>query len=236
MEQGTLVTGVEGLVMDAHGMAIPPKRPFVILEDYLRKVRASWPSKSEMAASIEANAPTPRGLPEGSPNPNDVYEANGVLYRHIVDPEFLREMVVRDGKVREQIQFKKRPIALTMSEARRMTDTSTFEDDHSTDFWNGFTWLRGGYSPERDFPSMVKAAMISVGDEPLIFEVDASPTDVAHLRHEMARLDRNSQIMPIMTDAVASPAPSPLPASLEDVLSEAPPTGKRTPKGAESEG
>lgn len=242
MEQQTApavnVTGIEGLVIDAHGVAVPPRRPFLLLDEMLRKVKANgvWESREDMVASIEANAPKPDGLPQGSPNPNDVYSENGVLYRFIVDPDFAREMVVRGDSVKERIQFKRRPVALSLVQARRMTDSSTAEEDRTTDWWNGFTWMRGGYSPERDFTVIAQAASISVGSKPLVFEADANPSDVARLRHEMSRIDRNRPALPVMTEAQATSPSQPLPADLEDVLSE-PDAGPRTRtrKGAESE-
>ena len=212
-------TAVNGLVLDADGMAIPPRRPFLVIDELLRKVRLGWATVGEMVASIAAEAPLTQGLPEGAPNPNDVLSENGVYFRWIVDPDFHREMIVRGDDVKEQIQFKKRPIALTLELARRMTDSSNLETDRTTDFWNGFTWLRGGYSPEREFTVMAQQAAITHANKPMVFEVPAAPGDVARLRYAMDRINQNRPamtVLPVEIPQTARPVSIP---DLEDVLS-----------------
>jgi hypothetical protein len=146
---GQAIGAVASPVFDGSGFAILPKPSYASIEQWGREFRPVWNSIDEMAASIQANAPEPTGLPPGAPNPNTVYrDDRGRYYRHVVDPNFTREpFVARDDdgadEVHERMQFVKNWVALSLREARDATDRIK-SGEPVTDFWCGFTWLRGG--------------------------------------------------------------------------------------------
>jgi hypothetical protein len=185
-----------GLVLDSQGVAIPPRRPYDSIESYERLYRTDWASVDELKASL-ASAPPAEGLPDQAPDPNDVFLYEGRLVRYVVDPAEQRRFVVRNGAVEEDTAFKRQAVALSLAGARSETDAG-----RETDFWCGFSWVRGGYSLERTFPVMVQVAAIGAGDR-MVFTQPASPSDTARLRHELARVDRQTPPMPVETGAPA---------------------------------
>lgn len=190
------------VVIDANGMSVAPQRPYTLLESWERAFVAEWESVEAMGASIQASPP-PGGLPDGAPNPNSVFreEGTGKLCRYVVDPDVARDKFVQqtdDGheEVRERTAFRLQYVALSLAAAREATDRRNVDrGDPETDFWCGYTWIRGGYSPERWAPVAVQ--MQTQGKPSLVFDQPASPSDVARLRHEISRLDRTTAPMPI---------------------------------------
>lgn len=185
-------TSAAGVVFDNQGVAIPPKASYPIIEQWARAYVTAWSSLEDMSNSLNAMAPTSKGLPEGAPSPNAVYAEGGMLYRYIVDPDFQRVPFVNGDAVEERMQFRRQPVALTLDGARRETDQG-----RETDFWCGFTWIRGGYSPERTSPVEVQAEAERQGGQKLVFSQPMSPTDEARIRHEVARMDRQAPTLAV---------------------------------------
>lgn len=166
-----------------------PNRPYALLEDHMASVTNGYRTVQDLKRALRGQ-PKPDGLPAGAPDPNDVVEKDGALVRYVVSSE-PRERVVVAGVIKERLRFMKRNVALTMEGARAAS-----QEGVPTDYWNGFTWLRDGFKPERDFPTMAKANALSA-DEPLVFDADVSATDAAVLRHEVARMDAAHGPLPV---------------------------------------
>jgi hypothetical protein len=191
IDGGFATSHVRNINVDTHiGQA--PQRPFALLEDQMASVSGGYADLTALMASLK-NAPRPQGLPDGAPNPNEIKEdGSGGYYRVVVSQE-PREYVTVDGALKERIRFTKRRVASTMVGARGASEAGT-----PTDFWNGFTWLRDGYKPERDF-QMILQSQQAGADEELVFDADASPTDTARLQHEMGRLAASRAPFPAET-------------------------------------
>lgn len=185
---------VRNINVDTHvGQA--PNRPYALLEDYM-KVNDGYRDLDALNAAL-ANEPAPDSLPKGAPNPNEVVDEGGSLVRYVPSNE-ARESFVRDGVVRERVRFTRRGVALSMDAARVASQHGT-----PTDYWNGFTWLRDGFKPEKDFPVMAKTARNGAADE-LVFDIEASPSAAATIRHEVGRLDAARAPLPV--EPTAAPA------------------------------
>lgn len=203
---GQAIGTVASPVFDSGGFMVAPKPSYGSIEQWGKEFRPFWESVDQMAASIQANAPEPTGLPLGAPSPNTVYkDERGRLYRHVVDPNFTREPFVAradDGteEVHERMQFTKNWVALSLKDARDATDR-TKTGEPPTDFWCGFTWLRGGYSQERYEYTELQKLAVEFDSRPLVFDQTASPTDAARIRHEVANMDRRNPTLPIETSA-----------------------------------
>lgn len=211
--------GAPGIVFDSQGVVVQPKLGYSMLDEVRRVYRTAWASLDDMNASIAANAPVPNGLPDGFPNPNHVFLADGLLVRYVVDPDVERQYLVVDDHVEETIQARRQLVALTLEGARKETDAG-----RETDFWCGYTWIRGGYSPERTIPVMVQAAAAAKDAEALTFRQPVSPTDAARVRHEVAAMDRKQPTLPVVRSSDLAPqsgAPTP-PPTLSDAFDTAP--------------
>lgn len=195
---GYSVGHAPSIVFDASGAAIQPKHAYISYERWERAFRREWGSIDEMAASLKEMAPPAEGLPDGAPSGNTVFrDERGTYFRYIVDPEFKREPFVSGSdEVRERVQFKRQNVALSLTDAQERTDKRR-PDEPETDFWCGYTWIRGGYSPERTAPVVAQIDAIANGGAPLVFDQPASPSDVARLRHEVSRLDRTTPTLPV---------------------------------------
>lgn len=191
---------VGGIVFDANGVAVPPQLPYTSLEAWSSAFSREWASIEAMAASL-ATAPRAEGLPDQAPSPNTVYQdERGQLYRFVIDPDVTRRPFVQDDMVHESVQMRKQYVALSLDAARAATDNRNAEaGEPETDFWCGFTWLRGGYSPERWAPVEVQRSAVHGGGPALVFTQPASPTDAARIRHEVANMDRRAPTLPIET-------------------------------------
>jgi hypothetical protein len=195
-----------GIVFDSQGVAQPPQRPYPIIEQYQRMYRTGWASLDELNASLQT-APPAGGLPDGAPSPNAVFLEDGMLVRYVIDPDVKREPFVQDGAVNERIQFRRQYVALTLEGARAATDKRNIDEgEPETDFWCGYTWIRGGYSAERTFPVMVQARQEGRRGSELVFNAPMSPTDAARIRHEVAHMDRTSPTLPVETSQASGMA------------------------------
>lgn len=190
IDGGFTTTHHRNINIDTH-IGAAPQRPFALLEDQMASVSGGHASLEDLQASLK-NAPRPEGLPDGAPNPNEIQKDGAGYYRVVVSQE-PREYVTVDGALKERMRFTKRRVAPTMAGARAASDSGT-----PTDFWNGFTWLRDGYKPERDFQMILQSNQRGADDE-LVFDVDASPTDVARISHEMGRLNASRAPFPAET-------------------------------------
>jgi hypothetical protein len=180
---------VRNINIDTH-IGDAPQRPYAILEDHLASVADGYRDFAALSAALKG-APEPAGLPPGAPNPNEIVERPDGWVRYVVSGE-PRDRYVNDrGQVMERVRFTPRYVALSISGAR-----AADSPDRPTDFWNGFTWLRGGYKPERDFAVMTQQAL-GPENEPLVFDMPASSTDVAVLHHEMRRADAARPSLPV---------------------------------------
>jgi hypothetical protein len=119
--------------------------------------------------------------------------------------------------------MRKQYVALSLEAARLATDKRDPEKgDPETDFWCGYTWIRGGYSPELVAPVAVQ--MATQHAPVLTFDQPASPTDVARIRHEVSRIDRVNPTLPIETSKPARPRKAkPAPDTQNDGADGAPP-------------
>ena len=181
---------VRNINVDTHiGQA--PQRPYALLEDHLAAVRpAGYRTVEDLKAAL-ATMPAPSGLPEGAPNPNDVVEdRNGDLVRYVVSGD-TQDQFIRDGEIRQRIRFVPRYVSLTLEGAR-----AADSPERPTDYFNGFTWLRGGFKPERDFTTVMQQSTAEDGT-PLVFDIAASATDVAVLHHEMRRAEAGRPSLPV---------------------------------------
>jgi hypothetical protein len=190
MEAGPPAAHVRNINLDTH-VGNAPQRPYALLEDQMAQITSGYRDLGALQAAL-AGAPEPGGLPEGAPNPNDVVEDGGDLVRYVPSQD-TREHFIVNGEVRERIRFEKRYVSLTMQGAR-----AADSPDRPTDYWNGFTWLRGGFKPERDFAVMTQMAT-GENNQPLVFDMPASSTDVAVLHHEMRRADAARPSLPVET-------------------------------------
>jgi hypothetical protein len=203
------------VTLDQTGTVQVPNQPYISISEYTSQmVRGqSWRTVEEMTASIKRSAPGvpdekgyPRGfgLPEGSPNPNAIYMKDGQYIRYVVDTREPTERYVSGGVVRERIKFVPRMVSLTLAGARAavaaVTETSVYKH---CDFWNGFTWIRDGHIPERDFPTMAKRAAEGADGAELVFEQPVSPNDEAVIRHQIAHIERTRPTLPIEDVPVA---------------------------------
>jgi hypothetical protein len=186
---------VRNINLDTH-VGDAPQRPYALLEDQMAQITSGYRDLGALRAAL-AGAPEPSGLPDGAPNPNDVEEDGGDLVRYVPSQD-TRDHFIVNGEIRQRIRFEKRYVALTMAGARAADSPA-----RPTDYWNGFTWLRGGYKPERDFAVMMQIAA-GVNNKPLVFDMPASSTDVAVLHHEMRRADAARPSLPVETPAARS--------------------------------
>lgn len=192
IDDGAPPVHVRNINVDTHiGNAV--QRPYALLEDHMARVTLGHHDVKALNASL-ASAPKPEGLPDGAPNPNEVKEVNGELVRYVVS-QAPREAVMKDGVPHERITFEMRRVAASQQAARAASENGT-----PTDFWNGFTWLRDGFKPERDFPSMAQAAQNAEG-QPLVFDAPMSPTSAARLQHEVNVATLSQPPMPVERSA-----------------------------------
>lgn len=185
---GPPTTHARNINIDTHiGQA--PQRPYALLEDHMASIVDGYRDLGALKRAL-AGQDRPDSLPDGAPDPNEVKDEGGDLVRYVVGAGF-RDQLVRDGRVVERVTFEKRYVSLTMTGAR-----AADSPERPTDYWNGFTWLRGGYKPERDFAVMMQIAT-GVNNKPLVFDMPASSTDVAVLHHEMRRADAARPSLPV---------------------------------------
>lgn len=193
----------QAVSIDASGVVQTPKSPYVNIQEKMSDVRPGWRSVQEMMSSIRRNAPGvpddagyPRGsgLPPDAPNPNVVYLKDGAYIRYVIDTSEATERIVKGGRVIERVKLTPRMVCLSLDAARAASSVG-----NKADYWNGFTWIRNGYIPERDFPTMAKvAAMGTIGAE-LVFEQPVSASDEAVIRHQMQHIERTRPTLPIET-------------------------------------
>lgn len=188
---------VRNINVDTHiGQA--PQRPYALLEDRMAQVTLGHRDLASLKAAL-AGVPRPESLPDGAPDPNEVVEEDGRLVRYVVS-QAARDAFVRDGTVYERVQFEPRGVALSQEAARVAS-----QEGAPTDYFNGFTWLRDGYKPEADFAVMAQQANAGAKRD-LVFDVEAAPTDVARIRHDIQRLDNARAPMPVEPSAAGRPA------------------------------
>ncbi len=180
-------THVRNINLDTH-LGAAPQRPYALLEDHLYAPEGYRTLEDLQGALAGQDAPS--GLPKGAPSPYEVKDEGGDLVRYVVSAE-PQETVIIDGAVKNRIRFAKRYVSLTKAGAR-----AADEAGRPTDFWNGFTWLRGGVKPEKDFAVMAHQQQLGETDG-MVFEVDASPSDAAVLRHQVARMDLATPPVPV---------------------------------------
>ncbi len=182
------------LVIDSNGVVQAPRNAYVVLQEALNMVRSGWATLEDLKQSLQS-APPARGMPEGAPSPHQLFDYQGQMVRHVIDSNEQRVPYINEaGQVVEDIKFRRVAVSLTLEGARKATDSGA-----ETDFWNGFTWLRGGYSPERDFPSMVKAMELAAEGAALTFTQALPDTDVAVVRHQMQRIDQQRPPLTVQT-------------------------------------
>lgn len=189
----TISVGSDGMVDQV------PQRPYVTLDALMAQIVDRHPSVERMRASLAANAPEPAGMPVGAPSPNDVVDEDGVLVRYIVAAT-PPERFIRDGAVRETVNYVSRRVALSQEQARLESDRG-----NPTDFWNGFTWLRDGYKPERDF-AVVAAQNAGTAQRRFSYERDVDATDIAQMQRDFKRIEAVSDPLPVVPAATAPPA------------------------------
>jgi hypothetical protein len=185
--EGPPTTQVRNINTDTH-IGQSPQRPYALLEDAMATISNGWKDKAALDASV-AGAPEAQGLPDGAPNPNEVQGGDGGLFRYVVSQES-REPLLVDGVVNETIRFEKRGVALTQQGARAAT-----ENGSPSDYWNGFTWLRDGVKPERDFPTMMKT-QADAEAQPLVFTAPVSPQAAATYKQTAARAEAAKPVIP----------------------------------------
>lgn len=199
----------QAIVLDMSGTIQVPNSPYTVIESEMNKLQRmnTWPNIQAMMSSIKRNAPEPKGLPDGAPNPNTVYQKDGQYIRYTIDSSEARENYVEDGIVKERIPFTARMVSLSLDGARKAS--GALKADGTTtrcDYWNGFTWLRNGYTPERDFPVIAQQSSRSVDGQRLVFSQPVSPTDEARIRHEVAHMDRTRPTLPVeMASTIDAP-------------------------------
>lgn len=185
-------THVRNINVDTHiGQA--PQRPYALLEDQMARVVGGYRTVADLQQALAGQERAP-GLPDGAPDPNEVVDEGGSLYRYVVSQE-PRAFVVRDGALMEDIVFERRAVSLSMEGARTASQNGT-----PTDYWNGFTWLRDGWKPERDF-QVIASGRATDGAQRVVVSAPASPTDTARLQHEVNRM--NLAQPPVPTEAPA---------------------------------
>lgn len=206
----------QAIVLDMSGTVQVPNTPYAVIESEMNKVQRtnpgeigpSWPNLQAMLGSIKRNAVPAQGLPKDAPNPNQVYLHDGQYIRYVIDSSETREHYVENNVVHERISLVIRNVSLSLEGARRASGTLKADGTVThCDYWNGFTWLRNGYTPERDFPVMAQQASRSVQGTRLVFSQPVSPTDEARIRHEVSHMDRTRPTLPVETaDTIAGEA------------------------------
>lgn len=201
----------QAVILDSQGAMQVPNRPYAVLDSAMREVPGpllgapndgpGWRTVEEMTASIRRNAPEARGLPEGAPNPNTVYLKDGQYVRYVVDTSEAALPFIRDGRVKRPVRFTLRLVSLTLKGARAASAVVSADDAPRTpcDWWSGYTWIRKGTIPERDFKVMQRMAGNSGIGDALLFEQDVSPTDESVIRHQVEHLNRTRPTLPIET-------------------------------------
>lgn len=189
----------QAIVLDSSGSIGVPNRPYPIIDEHVAKLsvlpdkKQGWPTLQHMLASIRANAPEPKGLPEKCPNPNQIYRQDtGQIVRYVINSDETREHFVGvDGRVHERLRVTARLVSLTLEGARAAAQAG-----NKCDYWNGFTWVRDGYIPERDFPVMAQMASRGVDGGELVFDQPVSATSEAQIRHHVSAMDRARPTIP----------------------------------------
>lgn len=111
-----------------------PQRPQEILQGQLDRVQVGWTSMEELMAA----------LPEGE----QLYKGEDGLPVRLV-PKHTGDSEYVDGALYHHVVDEVRHVALTVEAARGATAAGI-----KTDFFNGWTWMRGGLKAEKDFPAM----------------------------------------------------------------------------------
>mgnify|MGYP001586543406 CR=1 FL=1 len=191
----------DALVLDASGVVQAPNLPYTVIDSAMRLIRPSHPSMQAVLASIKENAPQPHGLPPGAPDPNEIFLKDGKYVRYVIDSTEPREKfvaVLPDGRseVRERLRFTSRLVCPSLEAARKAVAAG-----QKADFWNGYTWIRDGYKPERDFPVMAAQAARMVDGDEIVFEQAVSSTEEAAIRHSVLLVEAMGAD-PRLTDAV----------------------------------
>lgn len=185
---------VRNINVDTHvGQA--PQRPYALLEDQMARVVGGYRTVADLQKALAGQERAP-GLPDGAPDPNEVIDEGGAAYRYVVSQE-PRTFAVRDGQLMEDIVFEKRAVALSMEAARTASEHGT-----PTDYWNGFTWLRDGWKPERDF-QVIAAGRATEGAGRVVVSAPAAPSDAARVQHEVNRMNLAQPPVPIEATAPA---------------------------------
>lgn len=94
------------------------------------------------------------------------------------------ETFMQDGRLVLRVEDYQRRVALDRQDAIRASASGV-----ETDFFNGYTWMRYGYKPERDLVTLVPAAEVRTRYEP------ASPADQAVA--EAVAMRRQAQQTPV---------------------------------------
>jgi hypothetical protein len=118
------------------------------------------------------------------------------------------ERVIHGGRLHYEQRRQIRQVSLTQQGAKIATTHGV-----PTDYWNGWTWMRGGIKPEKDLNVM--AAQQGVGDEGVRF-AEAPPQDQALARsgalRELAVQDAIPEASPAQRDQIRRQGPSREPA------------------------
>lgn len=169
---------IRNINIDTHiGQA--PQRPYALLEDHMASIVNGYRTVDDLKQALAGDK---ADVPDGWPDPNAIIDEGGMLFREVPsqDPH---TFVVRDGEIQEDVIFERRAVSLSMQGARIGSENGT-----PTDYYNGFTWLRDGYKPEKDFPVMAQAAARG-GANRRVFSKPASPDTAATLQHEVNRMN-----------------------------------------------
>jgi hypothetical protein len=182
------LTNTRNINIDVH-IGAAPQRPYAVIEDHLAAITTGYKDAGALKSALGA-LPKAENQPAGTPDSNEVEEEDGALYRWVVSQE-PRTYAVRDGEIQEDVIWEKRAVGLSLDAARAASDSGT-----PTDYFNGFTWLREGFKPERDFPTMAKAAQQASGSRKVV-SAPAAPSDVARFKHEVNFASRSQAPLPV---------------------------------------
>lgn len=149
-----------------------PQRPYAAVEDALGAVVKGYRGFAQLKAA----------LPDG-PGNEIRQDKDGSWYREVLVSRGPEALVERDGELMVAHRKQRRGVSLSVEDARAATQASNAGGSSlEYDAWNGFTWVRRGVKPERDFGVMTSTPR----DEELVY-VPADPQRVAEHRFAAAR-------------------------------------------------
>jgi hypothetical protein len=183
--------------LDTH-IGAAPQKPFARLEPLLARKRTGWRSFEEMHAAVEA------AYPEGSDGRKLEQNENGEAFRWVKGHTGER-VASADGTLLLRAYEERVPVAFNQQDARAASTSGV-----RTDYFNGWTWMKGGIKAERDVATM--AAAPDANPNRKVFYEPADEAEQMRHRAAVAATASNLGLTP-MPPPAADTAPTAKPAA-----------------------